>query len=50
MITYKMSKRMYNFIKFPKRRKDKPLSKKEIIKYVNENFGLLRKVTDITII
>lgn len=50
MITYKMSKRMYNSIKFPRRKKDKPLSKKEIIKYVNENFGLLRKVNNITII
>ena len=37
MVTYKMSKRMYNFIKFPRRKKDKPLSKKEIINSLYKN-------------
>lgn len=50
MITYKMSKRMYNSIRFPRRKKDKPLNKKEVIKHVNDTFGLLRKVNNITII
>lgn len=50
MITYKMSKKLYNSIRYSKRRKDKPLNKKEIIKYINDTFGLLRKVNNITII
>ena len=55
-VKYKMSKEMYDSIKYPMywdsrekemKRSKKGLSKKEILDYVNNSFGLKEKVVEI---
>jgi hypothetical protein len=54
---YTMTREMYNSIKFGLRKNDKKLGKKEqkmlseddILKYVNDTFGLCRPVYEIVI-
>ena len=56
---YKMKKDMYDSIRFPmywneKEKKmmksNRGMSKKEILQYVNDSFGLLQEVTEIILI
>ena len=58
-ICYKMSKEMYDSIKYPMfwngkekkmKRSKQGLSKKEILEYVNKNFGLIGTVTEINFV
>lgn len=56
---YKMSKEMYNTIKYPLywdakeqkwKKSKKAISAEEILEYVNSTFGLKRKVVEIVLI
>lgn len=58
-VSYKMSREMYNTIKYPMVwnwklqkmvKKGKPLTEKEILDVVNKQFGLIRKVESISLI
>ena len=58
-INYKMTKDMYDSIRFPiywnakekkMKRSKKGLSKKEVLNYINQSFGLIGTVTEITFI
>lgn len=58
-VSYKMSREMYNTIKYPMVwnwklqkmvKKGKPLTEKEILDIVNKQFGLIRKVESISLI
>lgn len=58
-IKYKMKKDMYDSIRFPMywnekekkmMRSNKGMSKKEVLQYVNDSFGLLQEVTEIILI
>lgn len=55
-VKYKMSKEMYNLIKYPTywdskdkemKKSKKGMTKKEILQYVNDTFGLKDTVTEI---
>ena len=55
-VKYKMSKEMYDSIKYPMywdakdkemKRSNKGLTKKEILQYINDTFGLKDTVTEI---
>jgi hypothetical protein len=55
-VIYKMSKEMYEGLKYPMRyirgrvsKSDKPLTTKEILEEVNKSFGLKSKVVKIEI-
>lgn len=56
--SYKMSQEMYDSIRYPMyydaktkkmSRSRKPLTTKEVIEYINSNFGLLKEVNEIVI-
>ena len=56
-INYKMSKELYNSIKYPMywdakektmKRSKKGLTKKEVLDYINQSFGLKEEVIEIT--
>ena len=56
---YNMKKEMYDSIKYPMywdsrekemKRSKKGLSKKEVLNYINQSFGLIGTVTEITFI
>jgi len=58
-VTYTMSKAMYDTIRFPlvwsakeKKmvKKGKPLTKKEVLDFINSQFGLKNKVVEINLI
>lgn len=58
-VNYKMSREMYNTIKYPMVwnwklqkmvKKGKPLTEKEILDVVNKQFGLIRQVESISLI
>lgn len=58
-VSYKMSREMYNTIKYPMVwnwklqkmiKKGKPLTEKEILDVVNKQFGLIRQVESISLI
>lgn len=58
-VSYKMSREMYNTIKYPMVwnwklqkmvKKGRPLTEKEILDVVNKQFGLIRQVESISLI